>query len=57
MKKQDVWDITVLQEVTLRVCFDEEVTEEEALELFTSEEYADISDERDHYTRQVLEMK
>ena len=45
--KQDVWDIRVLQEVTLRVVFDEEVTLDEAEELFLNEEHQDVLDERD----------
>ncbi len=52
--KQDVWDIRVVQEVTLRVCFEEEVSEDEAIDGVYNENYYDVIDERDHKTLEVL---
>lgn len=52
--KKDVWDITVLEEITLRVCFDEELSKEDAISTFLDEEYSDIIDERDS---KILEVK
>lgn len=54
--KQDVWDIRVLQEVTLRVVFDEAVTLFEAQELLLNDEHQDILDETDHLIRDFVEF-
>jgi hypothetical protein len=44
-KKNTVWDISVMQHVLhKRVCFEEPVTEEEAIDLFIDGEYYDIMD-------------
>lgn len=51
---KDVWNIRVLQEQTLRVSFEKEVSEEKALEIFT-----DIDGEYhilDEYDPEILEV-
>jgi len=45
--KDDVWDIKVLQEVTMRVVFDEPVTLEKAHQLFMNDQHQDVIDEVD----------
>ena len=55
--KQDVWDIRVLQEVTLRVVFDEEVTLDEAEELFLNGEHQDVLDEVDDEIVSILNQE
>lgn len=56
MKKQ-AWNIRIIQEVTLVVDFEREVTKEEALVLFDLDKYDDIIDERDHETLDVIKAE
>lgn len=43
--KSDFWRITCLSEVTYGVVFEEEITAEEAKELFIKDKYEDIIDQ------------
>lgn len=52
--KKSTWNIRVLQEVTLKIIFDKEVSEEEAIELYESNNFEDIYDETDHYVVNTL---
>lgn len=56
-KVSDCWSIRVLQEVTLKVVFDSEVTLEEAEELLLAEDYEDIIDETDQMVVEIVEVE
>ena len=44
-KKSDYWLITSVEKIVSKVSFEEEVTEEEAIEAFEAGDFYDITDE------------
>ena len=44
-EKKDVWNLTVEVLANYHVCFDRQVTKQEAIELFNSRDYEDVIDE------------
>ena len=52
-----MWIIEVHESRTYKVIFDKDVTENEAEELFSREEYADILDEYPNEILEVIEIR
>lgn len=56
--KKSVWDIRVLQEETLRVCFVEKLTKEQALDAMLDDDFAEnIIEERDPSIIEIVDAE
>jgi hypothetical protein len=54
---QDVWDVYVIEKRKLRVVFNEQLTESQAMEAYDNEEFEDIIDEETIDTLDIVEAK
>lgn len=54
VKKSGVWDLDVIISETHRVCFDSEVTIQEAMKMYMNDVYEDVIDIKNTQVQSVL---